>query len=69
MTHLPTTLTVEQTATVLDIARGSAYRGVRRGEIPAVRVGRRILVPVGALAEHFSIPLHLLAQRLDELGA
>lgn len=69
MTQLPTTLTVEQTATLLDIARGSAYRGVKRGEIPAVRVGRRILVPVGALADRFSIPLQLLAERLDELGS
>jgi excisionase family DNA binding protein len=64
----PATITVEQAATLLHIGRGSAYGGVRRGEIPAVRVGRRILVPVGALAERFSIPPDLLAERLGDLG-
>lgn len=39
------TLTVEETATLLGISRGSAYEAARRGQIPVVRIGRRLLVP------------------------
>ena len=37
--------TVEETAEVLRISRGSAYEAVRTGQIPSVRIGRRILIP------------------------
>ena len=43
------TLTVEEAAQVLGIGRNSAYEGIRAGEIPSVRIGRRILVPRCAL--------------------
>jgi excisionase family DNA binding protein len=43
------TLTVEQAAGLLGISRGLAYEGVRRGEIPSIRIGRRMLVPRHAL--------------------
>jgi excisionase family DNA binding protein len=46
---LPPILTVEQTATLLGISRGLAFAAVRTGEIPHVRIGRRILVPRDAL--------------------
>jgi excisionase family DNA binding protein len=42
--HRPT-LTVDETAELLGISRGLAFQAVRRGELPSVRVGRRILVP------------------------
>jgi len=42
-------LTVEEAAEVLKISRPSAYQAVQRGEIPVIRIGRRILVPVAAL--------------------
>lgn len=38
------TLTVEETAHILGIGRTSAYEAAQRGEIPAIRVGRRLLV-------------------------
>ena len=38
-------LTVEETAELLRISRGSAYEAVRAGDIPSIRIGRRILVP------------------------
>lgn len=41
--------TVEEVARLLGISRGLAYEGVRRGEIPAVRIGKRLLVPRAAL--------------------
>lgn len=42
------TLTVEEAAELLGVGRTSAYEGVRSGEIPAIRVGRRWLVPRAA---------------------
>lgn len=38
------TLTVDEAAEILGISRGSAYEAVRQGEIPTIRIGRRILV-------------------------
>jgi excisionase family DNA binding protein len=43
------TWTVEEAAVALGISRAFAYDAVRRGEIPAIRIGRRILVPRSAL--------------------
>lgn len=40
-----TVLTIEEAARVLRISRQSAYEAARRGEIPTVRIGRRLLVP------------------------
>jgi excisionase family DNA binding protein len=46
---LPPILTVEQTAKLLGISRGLAFTAVRAGDIPSIRIGRRILVPRDAL--------------------
>lgn len=43
------TLTVEEVGEALGIGRNLAYDGVRRGEIPSVKIGRRLLVPRAAL--------------------
>jgi excisionase family DNA binding protein len=43
------TFTVEEAAKLLGVSRGSAYEAVRRGELPSIRVGKRILVPRAAL--------------------
>lgn len=42
-------VTLDETAAILRISRGSAYEAAKRGEIPTIRVGRRLLVPVAAL--------------------
>jgi excisionase family DNA binding protein len=39
------TLTVEETARLLGISRWLVQQAVRRGELPVVRIGRRILIP------------------------
>ena len=53
------TYTVSEVAELLGISRSSAYECVRRGEIPAVVLGRRLVVPrhavdalLGAPSEH-----------------
>lgn len=42
---LPVTLTVEETGKLLGISRGLAYQAANNGEIPTIRIGRRLLVP------------------------
>ncbi len=41
----PLVYTVEEVAAELRIGRSAAYEAVRRGEIPAVRVGRAWRIP------------------------
>ena len=43
------TLTVPETAKRLGIGKNLAYDAIQRGEIPSIRVGHRLLVPVAAL--------------------
>ena len=43
------TLTVEEAAAVLGIGRTLAFELARTGQIPTIRLGRRILVPRVAL--------------------
>jgi len=38
-------LTVEEAAVILRLSRGTAYEAVRRGDIPTIKIGRRLLVP------------------------
>ena len=43
------TLTIEEAAAVLGIGRNSAYQAVASGQLPVIRIGRRLLVPRPAL--------------------
>ena len=43
------TVNVTEAAAVLGVCRTTAYKLIRRGEIPALRLGRRFLVPRAAL--------------------
>ena len=56
------TLTVEQAARYLGISRTTAYECVRTGSLPALRFGRRIVVPTVVIAR-------LLASAADVDGA
>lgn len=47
----PLVLTVAEAATALGISRAHAYELVARHELPAVRLGRRIVVPRRALEQ------------------
>ena len=38
-------LTVSEAAGELGISRNAAYEAVRVGEIPALRIGRRVIIP------------------------
>ena len=43
------TLTVDDAAVLLSLSRHSAYGGVKAGQIPSIRIGRRVLVPCAGL--------------------
>lgn len=47
--NLPPTLTVEQAANLLGISRHAGYQAARTGELPALRIGRRLIVPTARL--------------------
>jgi len=47
------TISVEDAAVLLSVSRSVAYREIHKGVIPAIRIGRKLRVPVPAF-------LHLL---------
>jgi excisionase family DNA binding protein len=51
------TVTVEEAAEVIGISRAQAYRCVRRGELRAVQLGRRLVVPLVALEDLLGMPV------------
>lgn len=50
------TLTVQETARVLGIGRNLCYERVKTGEIPVIKIGRRLLVPRRALEKRLENP-------------
>ena len=45
------TISVEEAAAALGISRTLAYESIRRGDLPVIRIGRRLLIPKHALDE------------------
>jgi excisionase family DNA binding protein len=45
----PKTYRIEEAAALLGIGRNHAYEAAKRGEIPSIKIGKRILVPRAAL--------------------
>lgn len=43
------TLTVVEAAALLGVGRDSLYAAIDRGEVPSLRIGRRLVVPTAAL--------------------
>ena len=50
------TLTIEEAAKVLGIGRQLAYDKAKTGEIPVIKIGRRLLVPRRALEKLLEEP-------------
>ncbi|WP_228010474.1 helix-turn-helix domain-containing protein [Nonomuraea phyllanthi] len=44
------TMTVAEAAALLGLHRDAAYDAVRRGDLPSLRIGRKILIPTAKLA-------------------
>jgi len=48
---LPEVLTAREAAAILRVGRNQLYQAVTRGELGAVRIGRRIRIPKHALLD------------------
>ena len=49
--HLPLTMKVEEAANLLGTSRSAVYEMIRRGDLFALRLGRRLIVPRRAIVE------------------
>ncbi len=54
------TCTVEQAAEILGVGRGTAYEACRLGQLPTLRLGRRVLVPVPRLLAMLGAPVDVI---------
>ena len=43
------TLTIMEASKALGVSRNKAYEAAHRGEIPTIKIGKRLLVPLAAL--------------------
>jgi len=50
----PLALSIAETSRILGLSRASTYEAVRTGQIPSIRVGKRIIVPRAALLKILS---------------
>lgn len=50
------TVSIPEAARLLGISRNLAYLAAARGEIPTLKVGRRVLVPTAALDQVLNRP-------------
>jgi excisionase family DNA binding protein len=48
------TLTVAEAAALAGVAKCTLYESIRRGEVPSIRIGRRLLIPRRALERMLS---------------
>jgi excisionase family DNA binding protein len=44
------TLSIAEAAKALGVGRAAAYEAARKGQLPTIRIGRRLLVPLAELA-------------------
>jgi excisionase family DNA binding protein len=51
VTNEPLTYSVREAAQLLGLSRNSVYQACLKGEIPSVRIGRRILIPKAKLRQ------------------
>lgn len=51
------TISVERAAQLLGVSRGSAYKAAAAGDVPTIRVGRRMLVPTAELLRMLGQPV------------
>ncbi|WP_410007859.1 helix-turn-helix domain-containing protein [Planotetraspora sp. A-T 1434] len=62
----PTT-SVRQAARLLGITREAGYDAVHRGDLPSIRIGRKILIPTAKLAAMLGLPYPPPREDVEEL--
>lgn len=58
---------VEDAALILGIGRNAAYEAVKRGDIPSIRIGQRIVVPTAPLRKMLGLDGKVEAARAEEI--
>jgi excisionase family DNA binding protein len=61
-----TTLSVEEAARALGVARTVMYAAAGRGEFGAMRLGRRLVIPLAPLAEKLGLSETEVLARLED---
>lgn len=51
------TCRIELAAKILGVSRSAAYQAARAGELPTIKLGRRMVVPTAKLAEMLGVEL------------
>ena len=49
--NLPLFFNAMQTCEALNISRSTLFRNIKKGSIPHVHIGRRILIPINAIED------------------
>jgi excisionase family DNA binding protein len=55
--RLPALIGVEQACTLLGISRSAGYRAAATGDLPTIRLGRRLYVPTARLCALLGLSL------------
>ena len=55
--QLPALIGVEQACALLGISRSAGYRAPAAGDLPTIRLGRRLYVPTAGLAALIGLPV------------
>lgn len=55
--ELQPTISVEEAGRVLGISRSTAYRAASCGQLPTLRIGRRLLVPTAKLLDLLGVAI------------
>ncbi len=58
---LPPIISIEEASSLLGISRRSAYRAATNGELPSLKLGRRVLVPTARLLDLLGLPAQNLS--------
>ena len=55
--HLPALIGVKQACALLGISRSAGYRAAAVGDLPTIRLGRRLYVPTARLGVLIGLPV------------
>jgi excisionase family DNA binding protein len=64
---IPSTINIEQASSIIGLPVRTTYRAAARGQIPCIRIGRRLLVPTKRLLDMLGLdPEDAAAVLVDE---
>lgn len=53
--ELPATISIDHASEILGVSSRTAYRAANRGQIPTLRIGRRLFVPTARFLDMLGI--------------